>query len=135
MADERGPVVDVREDARRDAKVIGSKDGVRILFDDTDGAERIVVETPGGQRVTLEDGPGSVAIEDSNGNAITLESWGVTVTAAAKVTVLASTVEISAASVTVNAGMTRFAGVIQATSVIADSIVAQSYTPGAGNLM
>jgi hypothetical protein len=135
LDDGRGPVVDIRETEKRAPKVIGWKTGVRVVLDDTDGQERIVVETPGGQRLTLEDGPGSVAIEDSNGNAVTLESWGITVTAAAKVTVLASTVEISAASVTVNAGMTRFTGAIQADTVIADSIVASSYTPGAGNLM
>jgi hypothetical protein len=135
MDAERGSVIDLRDTQKRAPKVIGSKAGVRIELDDTDGKERIVIETPEGQRVTLEDGPGSVAIEDSAGNAIILESWGVTITAAAKVNVLAASVEISAASVTVNAGITRFEGVIEADTVVANSIVASSYTPGAGNLM
>jgi hypothetical protein len=58
----------------------------------------------------------------------------VTVTAAAKVTVNASTAEISAGMLTVNAGMSRFSGVVQADTVITNSVVSASYTPGAGNI-
>lgn len=115
-------------------KVIRSRNGVRVLLEDEDGAERFVAETPGGQRVTLKDGPGSVTVEDASGNRVVLESSGVTVTAAAKVTVEASTVEVSAGMVTVNAGMSRFSGVVQADTVIANSVISASYTPGAGNI-
>ena len=95
-------------------KVIRSRNGVKVTLDDTDGQEQLVLETPGGQKVTLKDGPGSVTIEDANGNSVKLESSGITVTASAKVTVNASTAEISAAMVTVNAGMSKFSGVVQA---------------------
>ena len=57
-----------------------------------------------------------------------------TVTASAKVTINASTVEISAGMVTVNAGMSKFSGVVQADTVISNSVVSASYTPGAGNI-
>ena len=115
-------------------KVICSRNGVKVTLDDTDGQEQLVLETPGGQKVTLKDGPGSVTIEDSNGNSVKLESAGITVTAAAKVTVNASTAEISASLLTVNAGMSRFSGVVQADTVITNSVVSASYTPGAGNI-
>jgi hypothetical protein len=82
----------------------------------------------------LKDGPGSVEIDDSNGNSLKMESAGMTLTASAKVTVNASTVEISAGMVTVNAGMSKFSGVVQADTVITNSVVSASYTPGAGNI-
>jgi uncharacterized protein involved in type VI secretion and phage assembly len=115
-------------------KAIRSRNGVKITLDDTDGQETFIVETPGGQKMTLKDGPGSVEIADSNGNSIKLETAGVTVTASAKVTINASTVEISAGMVTVNAGMSKFSGVVQADTVITNSVVSASYTPGAGNI-
>jgi uncharacterized protein involved in type VI secretion and phage assembly len=115
-------------------KVVCSRNAVKVTLDDTDGQEQLILETPAGQKVTLRDGPGSVTVEDSNGNSVKLETAGVTVTAAAKVTVTAATAEISAATLTVNAGMTTFSGVVQAPTVIASSIVSSSYTPGAGNI-
>jgi uncharacterized protein involved in type VI secretion and phage assembly len=115
-------------------KVIRSRNGVKVTLDDQDGQEQFIIETPGGQKVTLKDGPGSVKIEDSNGNSIKLESAGVTVTASAKVTVNASTVEVSAGMVTVNAGMSKFSGVVQCDTLISNAVISSSYTPGAGNI-
>lgn len=115
-------------------KVLKSRNGVTITLDDQDGQESMVLETPGGQKITLKDGPGSVEIVDSNGNSIKLESSGVTVTASAKVTVNASTVAISAGMVTVDAGMSKFSGVVQADTIISNSVISASYTPGAGNI-
>ena len=115
-------------------KVLRSRNGVKITLDDQDGQEKFIVETPGGQKITLKDGPGSVAIEDSNGNSIKLESAGITITASAKVTVNASTIEMSAGMVTVNAGMSKFSGVVQCDTMISNSVVSASYTPGAGNI-
>jgi uncharacterized protein involved in type VI secretion and phage assembly len=119
---------------RNNRKVLRSRNGVRVTLDDTDGQESLTLETPGGQRVTLKDGPGVIEVVDSNGNAVRLEASGVSVTAAAKVTISASTIELSAGMVTVNAGMSRFSGVVQADTVITNSVVSASYTPGAGNI-
>ena len=84
--------------------------------------------------MVLKDGPGSIEIQDSNGNSVKLETTGITVNASAKVTINGSIVEISAGSVTVNAGMSRFSGVVQADTVISNSVISASYTPGAGNI-
>ena len=119
---------------RNQKKVIRSKNGVKITLDDQDGQEQFIAETPGGQKVTLKDGPGTVTIEDSNGNSVKLETAGITVTASAKVTVNASTVAISAGMVTVDAGLSKFSGVVQADTVISNSVISASYTPGAGNI-
>ncbi|HSF33658.1 MAG TPA: phage baseplate assembly protein V [Candidatus Tectomicrobia bacterium] len=115
-------------------KVLRSRNGVKVTLDDADGREQLILETPGGQTVTLKDGPGAVEIVDSNGNSVRLETSGITVNAAAKVTINASQVEISAGMVTVNAAMSKFSGVVQADTVISNSVVSASYTPGAGNI-
>jgi hypothetical protein len=45
-----------------------------------------------------------------------------------------ATTTIHGAAVNIEAASTRTPGVIQASTVIADSVVASSYTPGAGNV-
>lgn len=115
-------------------KTLKSRNGVCITMDDSNGQETLTIKTPAGQTVILKDGPGSIEAKDSNGNSVKMESSGITVNAAAKVTINASTVEISAGMVTVNAGMSKFSGVVHADTVITNSVVSPSYTPGAGNI-
>lgn len=115
-------------------KVIRSRNGVKITLNDQNGQEELILETPGGQKVTLKDGPGSVEIDDSNGNSIKLESAGITVTASAQVNVKATQVSVSAGMVSVDSAMSKFSGVVKADTVICNSIVSASYTPGAGNI-
>jgi len=116
-------------------KSITTRNGVKVTFDDTDGQESLVLETPGGQTIVLQDGPGSIEVRDSNGNSVTMDTGGITVNATAKVTINAgATVEVTAGMLTVNAGMSRFSGVVQAPTLIANSVVSASYTPGAGNV-
>jgi uncharacterized protein involved in type VI secretion and phage assembly len=115
-------------------KVLRSRNGVKITLDDNDGREQLILETPGGQKLTLKDGPGAVEIVDSNGNSIKLEASGITITAAAKVTVNASQVAVSAGMVTVDSAMSKFSGVVQCDTLISNSVVSASYTPGAGNI-
>src|SRR5205085_12420673 len=73
--------------ANNNKKLLRSRNGVTITLDDQNGQERFVVETPGGQKVTLKDGPASIEIMDSNGNSMKLEAAGIIVNASAKVTV------------------------------------------------
>lgn len=115
-------------------KSITSRNGVKITLDDNDGQEKMILETPGGQKITMQDGPGKVEIVDSNGNSITLESSGISVVASAKVTVRASTVEVNASMVTVNAAMSKFSGVVQCDTLISNSVISATYSPGAGNI-
>lgn len=115
-------------------KVIRSRNGVKVTLDDQDGQEKLVLETPGGQTVTLKDGPGAVEIVDSNGNSVKLETAGITINASAKVTVQAGQVAVSAGMVQVDAGMSKFSGVVQCDTLISNSVISASYTPGAGNI-
>jgi phage baseplate assembly protein gpV len=75
-----------------------------------------------------------VALRDTNGNAISLEPAGVTIIASAKLSFGGGSADISAGLLTIDAGMSRFSGVVQADTVITNSVVASSYTPGAGNI-
>jgi uncharacterized protein involved in type VI secretion and phage assembly len=115
-------------------KRIKSRNGIVVTLDDQSGQESLILETPGGQKLTLRDGPGQVVIEDSNQNSITLEAAGITVQAAAKVTVNAAQVEVSAGMVKVDAAMADFSGVVKCATLITNSVVSTSYTPGAGNV-
>jgi uncharacterized protein involved in type VI secretion and phage assembly len=115
-------------------KVLRSRNGVKITLDDQDGQETLILETPGGQKATFKDGPGSVEIVDANGNTLKLDTSGITISTSAKLTINASTVECNASMVTVNSGMSRFSGVVQADTVISNSVISASYTPGAGNI-
>lgn len=115
-------------------KTIRSRNGVQITLDDTDGQEKMTLQTPGGQSITLADGPGSISLQDSNGNSIQMQASGITVTTSATFTVNASTVDVTASMMSVNAGMHTVSGVHQADTVITNSVISASYTPGAGNI-
>jgi len=115
-------------------KLLRSRNGVKITIDDTQGAESLKLETPGGQSILLQDGPGQIQLQDSNGNTVTLDTSGVTINTSLQVSVSASTAQVTAGSVTVNSGMSTFSGVVNADTVITNSVVSASYTPGAGNI-
>ena len=87
-----------------------------------------------GLKITLDDGPGAVVLTDSNGNSLKLGPSGITINAAAKVAINAGAVEVNAGIVSVNAAISKFSGIVQCDLLISNSVVSQSYTPGAGNI-
>lgn len=112
---------------------IVSRSGIRIAFDDDD--DQLTISTPGGNTVRLSDTEGDCTIGDTNGNTIRLDSNGITIESANAVDLSAGgTVNITAANLSVDAAMATFSGVIQTDTLIANSVVASSYTPGEGNL-
>ena len=130
------PPASMDGDGKNNRKVLCSRNGVTISLDDTPGQESMVLKTPGGQTITLQDGPGSVVITDSNNNAVRLEAQGVTVISMGTVTVQGgSQVTLTAGMVSVNAGMANFSGIIQCSQIITNSVISETYSPGAGNLL
>ena len=116
-------------------RLVRSRNGITLRIRDDASNNSLVLETPGGQRITLQDGAAAVRIEDANGNTVTMAASGVTVQSSATVTLSAgSAVDISAGMLTVNAGMSRFNGVVQCDTLISNSVVSASYSPGAGNI-
>ena len=83
----------------------------------------------------LSTGPSApLEIADENGNSIRLTSSGIEINGAAEVRVTTSTIKVTAGSLNVDAGMSEFSGVAKASTLIADSVIAASYSPGAGNI-
>lgn len=115
-------------------KTFRSRNGVKITLDDTDGREVLSLETPAGQSVILKDGQNSIEIKDSNGNFIKMEKNGITVHTDQKLTLQAQTVEVSAPTVTVVSGTSKFNGLVQINDTVTNTVVSSSYLPGAGNI-
>jgi hypothetical protein len=111
-----------------------TRSGIRITLSRVDGQETMVVSTPGGLSLTLQDNSGALELSAPDGNRITLDAGGITVGASGKLTLAASVVEIDAGELVVNAAASSFSGVVKADTVIANAVAASSYTPGAGNL-
>jgi uncharacterized protein involved in type VI secretion and phage assembly len=116
-------------------KQLRSRNGVAMTLDDTQGQEKLTLETPGGQKILLSDASGSILIQDSNGNSIKLDSSGITLTTSSKASISASQAEITASLVNVSAGMSNFSGAVKSDTLITNSVVSASYTPGAGNIL
>lgn len=115
-------------------KVIRSRNGVKITLDDTDGVETMILETPGGQVITLTDAPPMIEAKDSNGNTITMDPAGITVITPAKLTIEALTIEATATMVTVNSPITEFTGLVKAAMVKTDAVISGSYNNAPGNM-
>jgi|CXWL01.1.fsa_nt_gi uncharacterized protein involved in type VI secretion and phage assembly len=120
---------------RVDRWTMTGKAGTKLsIVEESAGQEKIVFQTPAGVKGTLTDQAGGQLKLEAAGNTITMDSSGVSIQAAAKVTVQASQVEVSAGMVTVNAGMSKFSGVVQCDVLISNTVVSAMYTPGAGNI-
>jgi hypothetical protein len=98
------------------------------------GHEQLIIETAAGQRITLTDGAASIRIDDTNGNSIVMQNGRVTVSTAAVLVLQAPMIEITGSEVMINSAMVQCSGVLKADTLIANSVDAASYTPGAGNL-
>lgn len=115
-------------------QLLRSHGGLTIKVSEKAGHESFAIETPDGRKFLIQDSPGVVEISDNNGNSFRLEADGVTISAAAKVTINASAIEINSGIVNVNAAMSQFAGVVKCETLIANNVVSASYSPGAGNI-
>jgi phage baseplate assembly protein V len=95
---------------------------------------RRVIASRAGARIAIDDDARSVEVSDTNGNRILLEPSGITIQASAKLTVEAGSVEVSAGPVQVNAGNSQFSGMVKCDTLLTNSVIASSYTPGVGNI-
>jgi uncharacterized protein involved in type VI secretion and phage assembly len=119
---------------QNDLKVIRSRNGLKVTLDDADGRESITIETPGGRKLSLTDGPGALELTDGQGNSLKMEASGVTLTATTLTINAGAKMDVSAGMVSVNAGMSKFSGVVKSDTVITNTTVSATYTPGAGNI-
>ncbi|KPJ96275.1 MAG: hypothetical protein AMJ53_01120 [Gammaproteobacteria bacterium SG8_11] len=118
-----------------DRWTIKGKEGTRIAIEEeSPSSAKVLFTTPGGVSGELTDEGGGKIEFKAAGTTLTIDPQGVTVNTSMNVKVQATQVSISAAMVTVDAGLSRFSGVVQADTVICNSIISASYTPGAGNI-
>ena len=73
-------------------------------------------------------------IADDHGNSVRLSATGIDVISASEVRVSASQIHLTAGLGKADAGMWEFSGVVKSATLIADSVIAASYSPGAGNV-
>jgi uncharacterized protein involved in type VI secretion and phage assembly len=120
---------------RVDRWTVTGKKGSRVaIVEAADGQATVTISTPGGQTITVEQTSGGRIVVEAANNKITLDTKGVTVDAAQKVTINGSQVEVNAADVKVNAVMSTFSGIVKCDVLQAVTVVGSTYTPGAGNV-
>ncbi len=113
--------------------VVRTPAGTVIEFDDSDGP-KVEIRTPQGHKVTITDGNGGEVEIVRGSQSVKMTASDISVTSSGNVNIDASMVNVSAGMVKVDAGMSKFSGVVQADTVISNSVVGTSYTPGAGNI-
>jgi len=107
--------------------------GIKLLLDDGGGG-RVRIEMPSGHHLTIDDGGAGTVTVEKGGEKVEMTASGVSITTSGQVEVQASQVSVSAALVNVDASMSRFSGVVQCDTLISNSVVSASYSPGAGNI-
>lgn len=117
-----------RPEAANNRRLIKSRAGSVLEFDDTRGQVKVTITTPGGHTIVLDDGGRKVEVKHSSGHVITLDPSG-------QVKIQAnSTVEVHASALNVHAATATFDGAVICQSLTASvSVTSPSYTPGAGN--
>jgi transcriptional regulator with XRE-family HTH domain len=73
-------------------------------------------------------------LEDQYGNSITLGPTGICIESSSQVKIDATIVEVTASAVQLDAAMVNASGVVKAATLITNSVISSSYTPGAGNI-
>jgi uncharacterized protein involved in type VI secretion and phage assembly len=115
--------------APNNKRLIKTRAGSLMEFDDTNGAAKVTLSMQSGHKVVLDDVAQEVLIQHQNGCLIRLNIAG-------QIEIQANaTVEVTAAAVNVHAPVATFDGIVNCTTLIATSgVVSPSYTPGAGNV-
>ncbi len=114
-----------------DCYAIKTKNGTTLVVDGS--APSVAITTPNNNSITLTDS-GDTCIVQVGGTTIQATTSGVTVTTSASIQLQTASLTVSAPSVTVNAATAQLSGVVQCDTMIANTVVGASYTPGAGNV-
>jgi uncharacterized protein involved in type VI secretion and phage assembly len=110
-------------------RLIKTRSGSLLEFDDTDGAAKVTISMSSGHKVVLDDGAQEVKLQHANGCTIKFDSSGnVTITAVSGVTINAPS------GLTVNAPSSTFSGSVTCQPLTATSITSPLYSQGAGNI-
>lgn len=115
-------------EAANNKRLLKTRSGSLFEFDDAAGAAKITLSMQSGHKLVLDDAAQQVTLQHSNGCEVVLNIAGqVKITAN-------STVEVNASAVNIHAPMVNCDGVVQCSTLITQSVISASYTPGAGNV-
>jgi hypothetical protein len=139
------PTPDAGPDASRPALVAGSDPRLAhasgapatlMHLQRTAGNAAVAALVGGEPPVQREPGEDDVTSKPAAGTGVTtpVATPAATAGAAGAVTSDGANTTITGAHITLDAAMTEASGVLRADTIIADSVVASSYTPGAGNV-
>ena len=120
---------------RVDRWTLIGKAGTRIaIVEEQQSDATIKLSTPGNVTGTLTDTSGGKVEFAAAGSTITIDSSGITITSSSKVTVKGTQVDVTAGQVKVDAAMSTFSGMVKCDVLKATTVIAETYTPGAGNI-
>jgi uncharacterized protein involved in type VI secretion and phage assembly len=110
-------------------RVIKTRSGSKLEFDDTEGAEKVTLSMKAGHQLVMDNAANEIQLTHANGFIIRFTAGG-------QIEIQANaTVEVTASALNVHAPTATFDGLINCTTLIASSgVVSPSYTPGAGNI-
>jgi uncharacterized protein involved in type VI secretion and phage assembly len=127
---------------------IATSGGQKITMKDSPA--QVEIRTTAGTTITMGDAPSSVSVQTVSGVQVEVSDTGVTISATSvpiTVNALSATINpeisldvnstlinLTGAMVNINAAMTEFSGIVQCQTLITESVVSASYTPGAGNI-
>ena len=106
--------------------------GTRVAIDESSSSE-VVMETAGGVKVECTDQGRKVTVTNGSGS-IRVTPSEIKVQTGGTVKVEASMVEVSSPMVTVDAAISQFSGVVTCDVLQTNTVIATTYTPGAGNV-
>jgi uncharacterized protein involved in type VI secretion and phage assembly len=111
--------------------VTGHK-GTRVAIDES-GSSKVTMETANGVKVVVDDSGSKVTATNGSGT-VEITPSEIKVQTGGIVKVEGSMVEVSAPMVTVDAALTDFSGVVMCDVLQTNTVIATTYTPGAGNV-
>jgi len=109
------------------------KAGTRVAIVEQGGGARIVLETPRGNRVRVDDSAGTVELRQG-GSRVTLNAGGITLDSHT-VTINAPTFSLSGAVATFDTPLATFSAFLSCQVMQSTTVVASAYTPGMGNML
>jgi uncharacterized protein involved in type VI secretion and phage assembly len=114
--------------AANDKRVLRTREGSLLEFDDRKGAPKVTLRTKAGHVVELDEGARQVTVRHAGGCSVVLTSSQVQVTAN-------GTVEVNASAVNVHAPAATFDGTVSCTTLNASvAVMSPMYSQGAGNV-
>ena len=120
---------------RMDRYVVKARGGSKIaVVEESEGNAKITVSVPGQVTVTLDQASSGKLTLEAAGNKITLDSQGITIQGTSKISMSAGQMEMTAGTVTVQAATASFSALVKAEIAKATTVVATTYTTGAGNV-